>query len=125
MKVFLLELSMMVSAAFALATASPMAAMAAAEGDEDQTLVSMQEEETDGNQVNSLDYNNDEYTRKLYQKVSLRSNLRLASSAHCLKITKNVAFEFWHFSPFLVLLKLTCLVTLFDRKLQCFKNSQN
>ena len=32
-------------------------------------------------------------------------------------------FEFWHFSPIFVLLKLTCLVTLFDRKLQVFKNS--
>ena len=74
MKVFLLELSMMVAAAFALATASPMAEMAAVEEDEDQTLVSMQEEETDGNQVNSLDYNNDEYTRQLYQKVSLFLN---------------------------------------------------
>ena len=74
MKVFLLELSMMVAVAFALATASPMAEMAAVEEDEDQTLVSMQEEETDGNQVNSLDYNNDEYTRQLYQKVSLFLN---------------------------------------------------
>ena len=35
----------------------------------------------------------------------------------------NVAFEFWHFPPIFVLLKLTCLVTLFDRKLQVFKNS--
>ena len=34
-----------------------------------------------------------------------------------LKITLNVAFEFWHFPP------ITCLVTLFDRKLQVFKNS--
>ena len=42
---------------------------------------------------------------------------------HCLKITQNVAFEFWHFQPIFVLLKLTCLVTLFDRKLQVFKNS--
>ena len=40
---------------------------------------------------------------------------------HCLKITQNVAFDFWHFSPIFVLLKLTCLVTLFD--LQTFKNS--
>ena len=43
----------------------------------------------------------------------------------CLKITQNVAFEFlefWHFSPIFVLLKLTCLVTLFDRKLQVFKH---
>ena len=43
--------------------------------------------------------------------------------AHCLKITQNIAFEFWHFPPIFVLLKLTCLVTLFDRKLQVFKNS--
>ena len=27
-------------------------------------------------------------------------------------------FNFWHFSPIFVLLKVTCLVTLFDRKLQ-------
>ena len=32
-------------------------------------------------------------------------------------------FPFWHFPPIFVLLKLTCLVTLFDRKLQVFKNS--
>ena len=50
----------------------------------------------------------------------------LSSKSHCLKITENVAFEFltiWHFPPIFVLLKLTCLVTLFDRKLQVFKNS--
>ena len=46
-------------------------------------------------------------------------------SAQCLKITQNVAFEFWYFPPIFVLLKLTCLVTLFDRKLQVFKNSPN
>ena len=34
-------------------------------------------------------------------------------------------FEFWHFLTIFVLIKLTCLVTLFDRKLQVFKNSQN
>ena len=44
-------------------------------------------------------------------------------ASHCLKITKKFAFEFWHFPPIFVLLKLTCLVTLFDRKLQVFKNS--
>ena len=27
-------------------------------------------------------------------------------------------FQFWHFPPIFVLLKVTCLVTLFDRKLQ-------
>ena len=32
-------------------------------------------------------------------------------------------FQFWNFPPIFVLLKLTCLVTLFDRKLQVFKNS--
>ena len=42
---------------------------------------------------------------------------------HCLKITQNVAFEFWYFPPIFVLLKLNCLVTLFDRKIQVFKNS--
>ena len=42
---------------------------------------------------------------------------------HCLKITLNVVFEFWHFPPIFVLLKLTCLVTLFDRMLQVLKNS--
>ena len=30
-------------------------------------------------------------------------------------------FQFWHFSP--ILSKFTCLVTVFDRKLQVFKNS--
>ena len=45
------------------------------------------------------------------------------TTAHCLKITQNVTFEFWHFPPIFVPLKMTCLVTLFDRKLQVFKNS--
>ena len=48
------------------------------------------------------------------------------STTQCLKITQNVAFEllaFWHFPPIFVLLKLAYLVTLFDRKLQVFKNS--
>ena len=43
--------------------------------------------------------------------------------AHSLKITQNVAFEFWHFPPIFFLLKVTCLVSLFERKLQVFKNS--
>ena len=47
------------------------------------------------------------------------------SCTHCLKITQNVAFELWHFPPIFDLLQLTCLVTLFDRKLQVFKNSPN
>ena len=41
-------------------------------------------------------------------------NLTAWKGTHCLKITQNVAFEFWHFPPIFVLLKLTCLVTLFD-----------
>ena len=32
-------------------------------------------------------------------------------------------FQFWHFLPVFVLSKLTCLVTLFDCKLQFIKNS--
>jgi len=42
-----------------------------------------------------------------------------------LKITQNVAFEFfdWHLSPFFVKLEMSCLVTLFDCKLQVFQNS--
>ena len=40
----------------------------------------------------------------------------VSPKAQCLKITQNVAFE-WHFPSILDLLKLTCLVTLFDRKL--------
>ena len=39
-------------------------------------------------------------------------------------MTQNVSFEFSNFGIFFsifVLLKLTCLVTLFDRKLQVFK----
>ena len=34
-------------------------------------------------------------------------------------------FEFCHFPPICVLLKVTCLVTLFDRNLQVFKNWPN
>ena len=40
---------------------------------------------------------------------------------NCLKITR--IFQFWHFPTIFVLIKVTCLVTLFDRKLQVFKNS--
>ena len=36
-----------------------------------------------------------------------------------------LTFEFWHFPSIFVQLKLTCLATLFDRKIQFFKNSQN
>ena len=36
--------------------------------------------------------------------------------AYYLKNTQNVTLEFRHFPPFFVPLKLTCLVTLLDRK---------
>ena len=38
-----------------------------------------------------------------------------------LKIAKNESHYLVKFPPIFVLLKLTCLVTLFDRKLQVFK----
>ena len=38
-------------------------------------------------------------------------------------VNEKVSFDFWHFSPIFVLLELTCLETLFDRKLQVFKIS--
>ena len=41
-------------------------------------------------------------------------------------MTQNVAYELficWHFSSIFVRLKVTCLITLFDRKPQVFKNS--
>ena len=42
-----------------------------------------------------------------------------------MKITQNVSLKFliWHFPTIFVLLKFTCLVALFDRKIQSLKNS--
>ena len=40
-----------------------------------------------------------------------------------LKMSHLNFFKFWHFPPIFVLLKLTCQVTLFDSKIQVFKNS--
>ena len=51
--------------------------------------------------------------------ISMGKNFNFYAVHH--KFLKN--FGFWHFSPIFVLLKLTCLVTLFDRKLHFFKNS--
>ena len=49
-------------------------------------------------------------------------NRKIPLTLHCLKIIQNVAFEFINLGLFrLVLLQLTGLVTLFDRKLQVFK----
>ena len=48
-------------------------------------------------------------------------------SKNCSKITLKLShlnFQFWHFSLTFFLLKLTCLVTLFDSKLQVLKTRQ-
>ena len=63
----------------------------------------------------------------LRPKLLLLNNCKGLHSTHCLEIALNekwlnVAFEFWHFSPFLVLWKVIYMVTLFDHKLQIFKN---
>ena len=75
--------------------------------------------------------------------IFTKSVAKFTKTAECIKFTKfkldffctlSTLFEnyskcriwilaFWHFSPIFVLLKLTCLVTLFDPKLQVFKNS--
>ena len=52
-----------------------------------------------------------------------RQDFKQEHSKKLLKKSHLNFFEFWHFPPIFVLLKLTCLVTLFDRKLQVFKNS--
>ena len=56
-----------------------------------------------------------------------RQNHIFPPATHCLKIRYSKCriwiSEFWHFPPIFVLLKLTCLVTLPDRKLQVFKYS--
>ena len=50
-------------------------------------------------------------------RICIHFIVQVLNSVQCLKITQNIAFEFWHFPPIFDLLKLTCLVTLFDRKL--------
>ena len=50
----------------------------------------------------------------------LNFHAKIETIPQCLKITQNYRiwiFEFWHFLPIFDLFKLTCLVTLFDRKL--------
>ena len=67
------------------------------------------------------------------EKKSLSSKIIvivwLYPSSQCLKIS-NICriwiLQFWHFSPiFVLLLKLTCLVTLFDKEFQIIKKSPN
>ena len=55
-----------------------------------------------------------------YQKKSPFETF-LNKNTQCLKITWNIAFEFWHFPSIFCLLKMTCLVKLFDRKLKFFQ----
>ena len=55
----------------------------------------------------------------LVDLLLLQQSTEKLAVSHGLKITQNVAFEcfeFWHFPPIFVLSKLSCLVTLFDRK---------
>ena len=47
------------------------------------------------------------------QEKGERALIEWHTHSQCLKITQNVAFEFWNFAPIFVLLKLTCLITLF------------
>ena len=42
----------------------------------------------------------------------------LVASLHCLQVTLNVSFEFWHCSPIFVILKVTCLVTHWPKIIQ-------
>ena len=59
--------------------------------------------------------------KKKAAEIEYASLLLLGPSSQCLKIIKKVAF--W-FSPIFVILKLTCLVILFDRKFQVYKKSR-
>ena len=71
---------------------------------------------------------NPDWVQAEIQDGSLGTILLFRHTTNCLKIVQNVAFEFfefWHFPPIFVLFQLTCLVTLFDRKLKFFKNSPN
>ena len=55
-------------------------------------------------------------------KITQNVSFNIASEASYVYI-KVSHFEFWHFSLIFVVLKVTCLVTLFSRKLQVFKKS--
>jgi len=58
------------------------------------------------------------FAHDTYLNIRYENDVLTGTIAPCLKITQNVAFEFGHFPSIFVLLKVTCLVTLFDRKLQ-------
>ena len=38
---------------------------------------------------------------KLFAKCNFGAKIQTFAFSHCLKITQNVAFQFWHFPPFL------------------------
>ena len=87
----------------------------------------VQIESKDFGDVLMEDFIDDYYNLTLKSIMMLKYVTQLKSKpTFVLKvITQNVAFEFWHFPPIFALLKLICLVILFDRKLQIFKNSPN
>ena len=60
-------------------------------------------------------------------KMELADNVAVNTQyiSHCLKISQKIAFGFWNFALIFVVIKVTCLVTLFDRKQQVFKKSPN
>ena len=61
-----------------------------------------------------------------YLNWIFRAKNQLKCVPQCLKITQIVILEFFNFGIFHQFLSnLTCLVTLFDRKFQFFKNSPN
>ena len=62
----------------------------------------------------------DKLKNGLMKKMYEDDHKKVACSSHCLKIPPNVAFEVFDLGIFFqifVLLKVTCLVTLFDCKL--------
>ena len=61
---------------------------------------------------------------KSLKKVSFTKTLPIFEPKMTQKC-RNSILLFWHFPSIFVSLKLTCLVTLFDSKLQVFKNSPN
>ena len=58
-------------------------------------------------------------------KIGILAPKKITTRSHCLKITLNVAIECWHFPLIFVLLKVICLVTLFDCSFIFSKTRQN
>ena len=69
-----------------------------------------------------------QFCQVLARKFIFKWDIFWSFSNHCTVFENHPkwrisVFQFWHFPSIFVLLKLTCLVTLFDRKLQVFKKS--